>query len=1304
MPEVSGELSIGGLEIGLASLHLTDVVVDLEGSSFVLIPSAAVNISYAKLAAAGFRPERALSRVIVSDPRIVISYGGEPVDGGSSGRHFDVASLEAYLPDYLGVSGATVEFRDARTGRRLVVDSIDLLLERTEDGPATGGASGSALGGADNVEARFAWNSEARTLSVDGSVSGAELDETLPIPPGVPFEFHSGTMTAAFRAAVSPDSIERLAVGFEVLDSELTVTSVDERLSVTTARGRFQNGVLTVDESSGRWRSSSWAAGGSLDAAAGSLEGVWVRADAVPLRPVAGLLGLDAGRLDGVADVTAEAGGTLASPVVSVSVAAASLSVGDVPLSGVEAVAALSPGSVEIGDLRGAVLGGTLSASGRLSRDPAAGTWRYEFTADALDMDVSALMARSFGDTTSSGRVSLTDIAGRGPLDGPEVEAIARWSGVSLGPVRLGSGAGGLLYSDGGLSVSAATLDRSFRVSGLVADVFDSPSVDAEVEFAGLPVDSLLPGPRWPSGMPSVQGTLEVTGPAAALSLGGKVTLSGELLAGGVDLTGSYVSSEGDDGGLLTLTVASPDASVRGVAVPFSGRLVADSGAVRVEGMRVGDFATADASLELAGGEISAGIVVSEADLPNVLTALFGASPEGLDGLVFASVSVHGTVSEPRATAQLTLGAGSALGVDGLDVSVSAELSGGVLTIDEAVLREAGHPVLTGGGRVLSDGALELALTGRGVPGPLLGGSPGTRFDVEVGIGGSADSPTLDGTVASEDGEFLGIPFDELSARVTGADGLLRVSPLVLERRGRYRATADGSVPVGLLSRGRTETEGTVTVEVSGNPIALLAEFTDVAECGPGGGSLSATLVSDGGPFALVSARLEAHADRVIPSGLFERIDDVEASVLVVDGAVVSGTVTGSVGGSTLRLRSARRVTADGRELPPLTAGGVDLGVLALSTEGNGVPASVPGLMSPDEYGRVALRGKNGEPEFFVAGPPERPFFWGEAELSDLSFTYPFADSDDRSSGNVLSAAEWSVRVVAGRNLWYRRADANLNVERGDALELVGVPDEHTMCVSGRVSSSRGSVTYLHTEFDVRDVTVDFPAFCEPARFSVDAETRVADGTIITLSMNTTEGLPALTASGVTLDESSLVLTSDSPDDNTPEEVMSKLQYGVSYDLLEAEEQAALERRRAVELIGTQLGLRIARPLLAPVESRIRRGLNLDLVRIDIDFVEHFLSQVDMWTAQEGSGQYLPFAADTRMTLGKYIARDWLVSYLGVVEPYEEEIGDTRLGLRSEFGIEYEVSRNTSLSLRVVYDPALAGWDRRVAIENRYEF
>ncbi len=97
-------------------------------------------------------------------------------------------------------------------------------------------------------------------------------------------------------------------------------------------------------------------------------------------------------------------------------------------------------------------------------------------------------------------------------------------------------------------------------------------------------------------------------------------------------------------------------------------------------------------------------------------------------------------------------------------------------------------------------------------------------------------------------------------------------------------------------------------------------------------------------------------------------------------------------------------------------------------------------------------------------------------------------------------------------------------------------------------------------------------------------------------------------------------------------------------------------------------------------------------------------SQLDEWRAHEGRAEYVPFLADTRITLGKYISRDWLLSYVGRAQTFEEDIGYQRLGLRHEIGVEYEVSPHTSLSLRAVYDPTASAWDRWISIENRFEF
>ncbi len=1136
--------------------------------------------------------------------------------------------------------------------------------------------------------AEFSWDGSLKTLAVAGTLSDVLLDERLPVPPSVPLEFLRGAMSADFRASVSPDTVRGLDVGFAVDGAVVSVTTLGETLRGVDARGRLLGGVAALESSSGSWRTASWSVSGSASGA-GVMDDIRLTATGVPLAAVAGLLELDDARIGGSVNVSARVDGSFEDPTATVEISAGDIGVGGISLAGASGAATLTRDGVAIEGLDARIFGGSASIAGALERDGPGAPWRFDLEGDARGLDVRLLVAATTGDTTARGRIWLTDIAGSGTLDRPDLESLISWEGVSLGPARLGSGAGGFLLAEGTLSASLGSPDRAYAVSCVVEDLFDAPRVGGEIVLSGVVVESLLPALATALPPVSLTGVVDVAGPADSLSIEGEVVAASDLARATMDLAGGLTPARAGGGGGLSLSIDSPDASVRGMAAPLEAHVHADASELSVRDVLIGDFAEADVRIGLSGERsLNAGLVVSEASLANILDGVLGEAPDGVAGLVFASVSVHGTVAAPVATAQVTVGSASLAGVGGLDASAIVRFEGGVATLPEFTLRESGRPVVSASGRAEPGGALELWVTGDGIPGPILGGAPGTRFDATVGVGGTTDSPAVDGRLVSADGEFLGVPFDELSARVTGADGVARIDPFVLERQGHYRATATGAVPYGVLRRDPDAADGTLSVDVDGNPLAFLAEFTDFAASGPGSGTLNAVLVADGESVTLASARLEARADRIEPAALFERIDDVRVSVSIRDGAVASGEVTGRIDGSAMRVRTVRGKVVGGRELPTLTAAGVDLGVLALSTAARGVTANVPGLMLPDEFGRVALSGKDGDPDLLIAGPSGSPLLWGEIEFSDLSFTYPFVDSGGEGIGDLMSDAEWSLRMKAGRNLWYWRPDANLNVERGSSLDFVGVPSEHTMCVSGRVASTRGMVTYLHTEFNVREVSVEFPAFCEQPRFHIDAETRVADGTTISLSMHATEGVPALAMSGVTLDESALVLSSDSPDDNTPEKIMSKLQYGVSYDLLEAEEQVVMERRRAVDLIGTQIGLRVARPLLAPIESRIRRSLNLDLVRIDIDFVEHFMSQIDMWTATEGSTQYVPFTTNTRMTLGKYISRDWLVSYLGVVEPYEEHIGESTLGLRSELGIEYEVSRNTSLSLRVVYDPS----------------
>ena len=78
------------------------------------------------------------------------------------------------------------------------------------------------------------------------------------------------------------------------------------------------------------------------------------------------------------------------------------------------------------------------------------------------------------------------------------------------------------------------------------------------------------------------------------------------------------------------------------------------------------------------------------------------------------------------------LGAASVAGIHGLDAFAVGAFEGGVVTLEELTLLESRRTVATARGRAEPGGALEMVITGDGIPGPLLGGTPGTRFDARL--------------------------------------------------------------------------------------------------------------------------------------------------------------------------------------------------------------------------------------------------------------------------------------------------------------------------------------------------------------------------------------------------------------------------------------------------------------------------------------------------------------------------------------------------------------------------------------------
>jgi len=1309
VPSIEGTIDVGDLEVGGASVRFTDVRISLEDGSSLVLPSGSASVSYREFIAHGFDLGSSLSTLILSDPFITVEVGGSPEDPGATdiettGTSEAVDLLMRSLPDYLGVSGGTLIVLDRSTGRSLEIGGVDLLLERTAEGDLDGRAGGAIMSdGASNLAAQIRLTEDG--LSVMGHIEDARIspDVYLPLPDTV--AALAGVVSAGFHIRAAAGEDVSLRIDTTLTDAAFEIGGTD---TVEGVAGSFayEDGRVSIERIDGRWRGAGLSVhGGELDLDSGALRDLRVEATGVPAGVVREMGGEDLPVLEGRISLTAELQGNMSSPDASVTIASQHLVVAGVPADDIAAVGRYRNGTVEIQQARAALLGGAVTAKGTLAAGDRTSEPFVELRGSVSSIDLAALGALGWADALT-GTASLSDIVLMSRGGRSSGELLLSYDNVRYGEIALGSGAGGLLVRDEKAYVTLSSPEMGYGISGDVELGGEGHRIDGDIQLSGLRGDSLVAGPAGRYLPLKLDGPIHVSGSIPEVDIDGIVGLTAAEAAATIRVTGRGRS--GGSGTELALMLESDDAAARGVDLPFAADLSVSPAALTLSRFEAAGFVEASGTLTLGGTPgLRLSAVFSEAPAKSAYRLATGeVAPASLSGLAFMSASVRGPIGDLEGSMQLQLARASIGDVSDLNAVLVAGLAGGVLDIREATIEHGDTEILRADGSVELGGAVTLAIHGDGIPGPLMGGDESTRFSLAMGVDGTIDSPTFDCRMQSERGEFLGVPFDRFLARASAAGGDISLDQLTLDREGSYRVRATGRAPLAAVVAPDGSAEGELTLEVEDDPIALIGALTGVVEDATSSGRMVLHFVGDRESFALVRGEVDARATRVRAAGIFDELRDVAFSANIVDGYLAEGRITAAVDGRAIEITSRRSVQVEGRTLEPLVAGGVDVGVLAVTTDERGVGVSIPGLMEQGDVGRAAARGRGDVGALFVAGPAEHPILWGTITFSDMSFTYPFSTSSDSPlSGDFFSRAEWSLTLNAGRNLWYRRSDANLKIDRGTGLDFAGVPEDHTFCVAGRASSSRGTITYLNADFDVRTAFIDFPSFCEPPRFYIEGTTRTSDGTEITLSVVAEEQAgAALAGTGTPFDESTVLLRSDAPEDVTREDVLARLTYGSNRESLEEEDIATLERRRAIEVVASQVGVMVVRPLLSPVEGRLKRALGLDLVRIDVDFVEHFLYQIDQWRAQEGADRYQPFLADSKLTLGKYFAHNWLLSYQASAAAYEASVGRQSIGAQHEFGIEYEVSRNTSLSLKAVYDPTLDGWDRRVSIENRFRF
>ncbi|GEM_PF-3065108 len=589
-------------------------------------------------------------------------------------------------------------------------------------------------------------------------------------------------------------------------------------------------------------------------------------------------------------------------------------------------------------------------------------------------------------------------------------------------------------------------------------------------------------------------------------------------------------------------------------------------------------------------------------------------------------------------------------------------------------------------------------------------------LEYTIDISGTIHQPNmyLDSRVTN--GTLYKIPFDQIHLQAKDVvkpggnfihlqDHTLAVNTFNFVRDGQINFTADGLVPVDA-----NDSLG-VNLVFRGDFLSLLPGWVPFFPKATSNSLIEMSLARTARKWRILHGIAQIDRGELWMRAVAPHVKNISGTIKLEDGTnqVDMINIKGEVDGQLLTINTVRGVVTKSRgKLKPWYFRDLDLdfGILKMTTSGRGVNINLPGIMEPEDFGNLALSGREGSSSFYFAGPVKHPVVYGTVTLYDSRVTYPFISSGKPGAKKsvaveFLENIDWDVLLKPGEDVVYNRDIPayidNVHTElfldeASRGLAFNGVYNNRTLKVLGRISSSRGRLEYLDQSFKVDHFWIEFNKWDDYPEIGGRAWTTIRDSlggipkTIYLKLYGVNKETGSVQAQGRWEDFRFKLESADPQIGETQEQVLAYMGFSVKNI-----------KDKATSVGGAITEKYLIRPLLRPIERVLERSLGLDMVRINSNIARN-LFYGTLGFADRSSPLYNPFNTSnfymflmqsSELTIGKYLSPNLFLTYTGqLVSVYDKN--QSKLNFNHSLGLEYRFFRNVLLEIE--YDRELMGY------------
>ncbi|KQC09542.1 MAG: hypothetical protein APR54_12750 [Candidatus Cloacimonas sp. SDB] len=520
---------------------------------------------------------------------------------------------------------------------------------------------------------------------------------------------------------------------------------------------------------------------------------------------------------------------------------------------------------------------------------------------------------------------------------------------------------------------------------------------------------------------------------------------------------------------------------------------------------------------------------------------------------------------------------------------------------------------------------------------------------------------------------------DSLVIMLNQQNEMLDILDFSAGKKKSYNLQAAGKLGYNLLNASIFPDSNRINLKFNGDILKMLSGKSSLLSAGKSKCELDLMIGMAENGISVSRGKFNLNGGSVKLANQPETVEKITINFDIQENLLTFNKFSGKIGEGNFFLENLIENSED-----EFFLGNLQIGKLFLYTDFEGILIHLPNYMPGNSLVKAVIKGRNSD-KLAITGPFDDILIKGDVHFSNGNAIYPantenlvkfFSKmTEEKIPRKYDIPLKLDLILHFEENVRYVTYPLNLLVDSGSYMNLI-FDNEKFSVTDADFTSESGMIDIFGTQMQADYVQVKISPYENRVHVSGTFFQQAADGTLITLLVTSVDESETNRAFALDFD-----LYSDNANDSRID-ILALLRYGRRQDEISPDQRKTILQDEIIQLAGLGVESALLDPFISPVETWIRRLLNLDFFHLQTDLIQNIFNRYSSDRTDyilDETGERISqntseiFLNNLSIGMGKFLSRNVFLDYELEFQKTQDLAVVSDIGIYHNFSLRYDL-------------------------------